>query len=275
MNWDFLSLLNILSSKEKSIELKQLSFVNPVFILWLLALRDSWKIEVMSIKKGENDVWVYNYLNRVWFFDHIGQKCKEIKKNEVDSLIEITLVNNDLNELTITNLVKKILKNMWFKMNKENQKVYHWFLWLIVELIWNIKNHAQLSTWKGAYIMMQCYKKSWDLNFTIVDAWIWIKNSYRNSVLWKDNKTDRDYIETAFTRWKTSNPLEWAWNGLSKSKELIKLTGWSMQYFSWNCLYYITWNDERYITDEKKLWEWVLIDIHINLNNIKSSDILW
>ena len=121
--------------------------------------------------------------------------------------------------------------------------------------------------------MLQSYPQRWELHICIVDNWIWIKESFRGSSYWDESKTDEYYINLAFQRWKTSDSNIWAWNGLYWTKEIVKKTNSKLRYLSWKTLFTIDW-EEKYFSQNDIWWQWVLLDIQIDLDSLSKSDII-
>lgn len=119
--------------------------------------------------------------------------------------------------------------------------------------------------------MVQSYKSIDQIQISIVDNWIWIKESFKWSPYWIEWETDEYYIDLAFQRWITCDSDIWAWNWLAFTKAIVEKTNSSMSYVSWNTLFKVDkW--EEYFKREHIWWNGVVIDIHLNLNILQESD---
>lgn len=271
MNWNFISLAKLITKTKTVIKLKDYDFCEPAFLLWILSLYKSWIIDI-DCNGLESEI--YNYLNRIDFFNQVWFKCKKVKRNHSDNLVEITSISEKVSGVDTDKISKKIIKNIWIPYETKNKFLYWALEWIFRELVDNTIQHSKANFIEGgSYFMLQSYPKRWDLHICIVDNWIWIKESFRDSIYWNEFKMDKFYIDFAFQRWITSNSEIWAWNWLYWTKEIIKKTNSKLNYLSWKTLFTIDW-EEKYFTQNDTWWNWVLLDLQINLDNLSKSDII-
>lgn len=272
MNWNFLSLANIINKNWIKLKISDFEFLEPSFLLWVLSLYKTWIIEVdCSSLNREID----NYLNRINFYKYLSLNSSNINRFENNNLVEITSINRDTNWSETTEIAKKIIQNMWISFQVENKYVFWAFEWIFRELIDNTIQHskANFDKW-GSFFMLQAYPNRRELHICIVDNWIWIKESFRKSKYWNEDLSELDYIKLAFERWKTSDSNIWAWNWLYWTKEIVKKTNSKLNYLTWNTLFTINGDEEKFFSQKENWWNWVLLDININLDNLSSVDIV-
>lgn len=275
MRWNLEAVIDIIENKNTEIQLKDFNFILPVFILSVLCLNYWWSLK---IKCNCNKESIDNYLNRLWVYDILKVPSKSIRNYSRVSFMEVTEINNRLSDTRIEEFRDKLLDNVWIRTVKKDEAKAYSVNFFLAELIRNVTNHASVDDMKGkGFFMFQTYPASGKINISIVDSWVGITESFKNSSYWDSSKSTRYYIDLAFERWKTSNSEIWAWNGLFFCRELVRITDSSMTLVTGDTLYSISWNTEIY-TQIKNSWNGVIIDLELNINNInteKVSKLFW
>jgi len=61
-------------------------------------------------------------------------------------MIEITSIDENLTDEALTELTKKVLKNININLTKKNEGKYYSVLWFLAELVRNVTNHANIES---------------------------------------------------------------------------------------------------------------------------------
>jgi len=273
IRWDFRSLLEILNKEPIVIDLSDYNFFEPIFLIWILSLYGSEKVNITWLDKCDDSI--KNYLERCGFLSFIDNYKNKISINKIYSehLIEITKVNENIDTkewiINIDVIVTKFFQSLWLNQSTIND-LYKTFYWIIRELIYNVIIHSNASFLKnGCFYMMQCYPAKWILQFSLVDNWVWIKKSFEWSKYYDKDLPNKFFIDLAFQKWVTRDKELWAWNWLYWTEEIIKASNSSLTLHTWDTIYNLNWLNKEY--NEAPYWQWLLLDIKFNMNNINSD----
>lgn len=264
---DLAKFTNLSEDMEIIVNMKNYDFYEPAFVLGVLSLHKSGIIKV-------DPTWWKNedYLARINMHKHLWIEEPCVNRKNCPTLVEITQITENTTWSETDEIARKIMINAWIEYKVENNNVFWALQWIFRELVDNSIKHSKwdLLLW-GCYFMVQYYKWKDEIQISIVDNWIWIKESFRWSAHWKEWEWDEYYIDLAFQRWITSDSSIWAGNWLAFTKMIVEKTNSSMSYVSWKTLFTVDkW--EEYFTRGNIWWKGVLLDIHLNLNILQESD---
>ncbi len=269
MRGDFNRLTYIIKNNISEIDLSEYDFCEPAFLLWILSLYSDKKI---SFKNKENCI-IKNYLERCGFFWFINHSI-HINRTDTNSLVEITEINENTDNkpeiLEMDRLTTKFLQNLNLK-KEEFDDLYKTFYWIMRELIYNVITHSRADfSKKGCLYMMQSFHDSKRINFCVVDNWVWIKESFKDSSYYDPKLGYEYYIDLALQKWVTRDKDVWAGNWLYWTLEIIKATWSELTFYSWDTYCTQKWMDTNYVS-----WtgfrQWILLDIDFDINNLNKD----
>lgn len=271
MDWSLENLKQILLGlpKNNNIDLSQYDFAHPIFLLWILSLYAEMKITFSWLDK----TYLNTYLSRSNFYKYIWYQNIEVKKSKNETMIEIDDIQQDMTTQQVQEIdimTTKILKNLWLdQISIDN--LFNTFYWLIFELLYNVTTHSQADfSKKWCLYMMQVSHNLWYLNFTVVDNWIWMKESFRWSEYYDESRWYDYYLDLAFQKWITRNTSIGAGNWLYWTVEIIKESDSQLLMYSWDAIFKQNGKD-KIIEKGLPFWKWTLIDIKLNIEKIDSD----
>lgn len=221
--------------------LSRCNFNHIIWISWVTS-NYTWNsenlVEITAITQKEQTFW--------WNIDEICAKLfvksKNLKKDDEDS---IRFLNNLDNTLLLA--LTEIMDNIW------------------------VHSEANLSQ-KACLYMLQHYPSKNRTHLAVIDNWIWIIKSMKNSWYFENDKKDEYYLNLAMQRKITS--WKGAWNWLFLVSEIVKETDSKLEICTWNILFKQNWQNKE-IKYNSFEFPWTLININFNMELIDNKEREW
>lgn len=249
--------------------------VTPSYILWLWSLVNQWIIrKIWSIDCALPQK---SYLQRCNFWKTIWLSEGSVFTGWSDNLFEIQIIDGDVNLHNIDVIVQKILKKMLGLTNPDTDldiqnKIQNTVLTMITEVVSNVSTHSQADfTQNACMYMMQYYETTKILRLAVVDCWVWIVHTLKNSRHYKDWEKDDYYMDLAIQQYHTRDESIWRGNGLYMCSTIIEATHSQMDIISHNHHFQQIWQRKE-IVYNKYTFPWTLVSAEFKLDNIKSVD---
>lgn len=251
--------------------------VSPVFLVWLCSLINQWLIDSNWEIKWSNETISYlersNFNKIIW---RNNEACNFIWNSP--NLVELTIIDLEPNLGDIDAIAQKfIVKMLGLKKDDTiSQDIQNKFedtlFMMITELISNITTHSCSDFSKNSCLyMMQYYPTTEILRLWIVDAWVWIVETFKKSSHYKQGEDDLYYMDLALKQYYTRDEALWAWNWLFMCSRIIECTKWVFEIISHNHNYKQIWQEKSFGYNWVD-FPWTLINIEIKVSEVINVD---
>lgn len=275
---DAISLLK--QAENNHIKLSQidlLDFLSPIYAVALASFINQGIIEKDSLGRVLPEL--QTYLERCNFLWTIGlRKTRSPYMGQSQNLIEITpIYSKEQSQYLALGGVDEICAKLFVRVKNLQEKdiegnnfltnLLNTVFLSVTELLDNISLHSEADLSQGASMyMLQYYPSKKQTHLAIIDNWIGIIESLKNSPHFDPQKEDKDYLTLALQKNITNG--KGRWNGLAMVSEIIEETDSKLEIFTNGVLFRKNWQ-----TEEIK-YTWVefngtIVNIIFNMANIE------
>lgn len=263
-------------------EIAVLDSVSPIYTVALASFINQDLLQRWPFKNILPEV--YTYLQRSNFFEVIGVDVNQsIYSWWSQNLIEISPILDREQNLGGLGGVTEICAKLFVRAKELAKDDTSWkefldnlentLLMAISELVDNVGLHSEADLQqKASMYMLQHFPSVRQTRLAIIDNWIWIIESLKNSIHYKEGADNQYYMELAIQRLITN--WKWRWNWLAIVSEIIKETDSVLEIYSWDVLYTQNWQEKNF----EYTWvyyPWTMINIKFNMIAIEQGRRDW
>lgn len=274
------AILLLKQAQRKQLKLSQidlLDFLSPIYAVTLASFINQKIIEKDNLGRVLPEL--QTYLERCNFLWTVGLKEMPSKyMGQSQNLIEITpIYTKEQSQYLALGGVDEICAKLFVRVKNLHQEDMEGNMFLtnllntvflsVTELLDNITLHSEANLSQGASMyMLQYYPSKKETHLAIIDNWIGIIESLKNSPHLDPQREDMDYLYLALQKNITNG--KGRWNGLAMVSEIIEETDSKLEIFTNGVLFRKNWQKEE------MEYTWVefngtIINIIFNMANIE------